>query len=208
MDISYRNGGSASAATATVSVTKPSGVIDGDVIVATVQTDGPTPVAPAGWVQRSTANTPTGAAPCYLYTRVAAGEPASWTFGNTGGTYCATIVDAFSGMNQTTPMDATVTVGTGTAATVTFPNITTVSNRAWHYASWADDGVTTGSTPSGYNARTALGAGGMSGYDNLITPAGLVTGITKTGGTSWVAFSTALRPYADNPSVTVIGVSP
>lgn len=197
MDIAYRNGGSASGATATISVTKPAGVVDGDVILATVQSNGTPPVAPSGWIQQSTANTPTGANPCYLYTRVAAGEPASWTFGNTGGTFCAAIVDAYSGVNQGIPMDATVTVGTGTAATVTFPNITTITDRAWHYASWADDGVTTGSTPAGYNARTALGAGGMSGYDKLISPAALVTGVTKTGGTSWVAFSTALRPADD-----------
>lgn len=194
--IAYRAGVSASGVTATQVVNNP-GVLDGDVLLATVQTDGTTPVAPTGWALQQNANTPTGAAPCYLYSRVAASEPGTWTFGHAGGSYCAVIVDAWSGVDNTTPMDVAATVGTGTGATVTFPNITTATNKAWHYVSWADDGAGTGSSPSAYSVRTVLVAGGMSGYDKQITPAGLVTGVTKTGGTSWVAFSAALRPFTE-----------
>lgn len=192
LDIGYRAGSSASAATATVVCNKPAGVVDGDVLLATIQTNGAPAVAPAGWVLENNANTPTGAAPCYLYSKIAASEPSSWTFGKAGGSYCSVLIDSWYGVNNSTPMDVAATVGTGTAATVTFPNITSHNDNAWHYASWADDGGTIGSTPATYTARSSLP--GMSGYDKLIALAGLVTGVTKTGGTSWVAFSAALRP--------------
>jgi hypothetical protein len=119
-------------------------------------------------------------------------DPANYTFSESGSTFMEGLIDAYIGVDNTTPMDATATVATGTAATITWPNITTATDNAWHLAS-ALDTITLPSTPTGYASRSSTAAAAHNS-DKAITPAGLVTGVTVGSGSDWAAISGALRP--------------
>jgi hypothetical protein len=195
MAITYRSGNIATGV-ATIVITKPAGVVATDVLWAIIITDG-TIAAPTGWVSRASGVTPTSASNVAAFSRVADGganDGATYTFTCTGATGGEGLIDAYIGVDNTTPIDATATVATGTAATVTWPNITTVTNNAWHLASIGDgvNGAVT-STPTSYTQRSVT-ATIAKNSDRNITPAGLVTGVTATGGVEWVAISAALRP--------------
>jgi hypothetical protein len=198
MAITYSNGNVATGTTSVV-ITKPTGTVATDVLVALIGTDGTAVTPPAGWVSRASGATPTGAQHTEILTRVVDGganDGATYTFSLTGSANAVGAIDGYIGVDNTTPMDATATVATGTAATVTWPNITTVTNGALHLALDGDENSGQIGTPSGYSPRSSqLGAlVNVKNTDAAITTAGLVTGITGTGGLSWVAISAALRP--------------
>lgn len=196
MAITYRSGNTATGVT-TVVITKPSGAVAGDVLWAEIISGDGVISAPTGWVQQASGTTPTAVASVKAFSRVmdgGANDGATYTFTCAGATVVGEgIMDAYIGVDNTTPMDTAATVATGTAATITWPNITTATDNAWHLATFGDWGVSsTPPTPSGYNGRSTTGDERNS--DKAITPAGLVTGVTTTGGVDWVAISGALRP--------------
>lgn len=193
--IAYQSGSYTVGGAVTCNATLPSGVLNGDLLIATIATDSSTPMGTGGFTQRAT-GTQGGA--CYIATKVANNEGATENFGGGTGTYCTVLMDAYRAENQGTPMDATATVGTGTAANITFPNITTVTDNAWHYASYVDNGSTDSTKPTNYTQRQNQHPTEFHSYDRAITPAGLVSGVATTGGgTGWVAFSIAIRPGDD-----------
>ena len=89
----------------TITVTKPAGVVDGDVMVASLEssnTSGPT-AAPAGWTLLRSWGQST------VYWKVASSEPASyqWTYGATANTVGA--ITAYSGVDTVNPVDVSAT---------------------------------------------------------------------------------------------------
>lgn len=197
MAITYRAGNVASGV-ATIVITKPSGTVAGDVLWSEILSDGDV-TPPTGWTQQATGTTPATIQVVTVYTRVADGganDGATYTFTVTAASSGEGFIDAYIGVDNTTPMDTAVTVATGTAATITFPNITTVTNNAWHLATVADRGTSSPPPiPSTYTGRSVSALADRNS-DKSIGTAGLVTGVTTTGGIDWVAFSAALRPAA------------
>lgn len=200
MGLPYRAG--ASSTTATVSV--PTGVQNGDVMLLSVISDG-TLTTPTGWTLLKNTATP-GANNTYVLRRVAASEPASYTLTFTGATVTSLAIDAWSGGDNTTPEDATTPNGTtGTVATITWPSITTVTDQAETVAIAFDDAGLTGmAVPTGYTQRTGpVGATlALDVFSKSKTPAGAEapTGTDPQGvGSSWVAMIVALRPAASDP---------
>src|SRR4051812_16863577 len=114
---------------ATITPGTPAGLVATDIVVATLGFGGGTGVTvtpPSGWtlIKRTDSTTVHGAAAYW-----ALGNVASFAFGLTGlvGTVAA-IAAAYSGVDNSTPMDATgVGQVNASSGTVTAPSITTVT---------------------------------------------------------------------------------
>lgn len=191
--IDYRSGSYTVGAGSSCNAVLPAGVQNGDLLIATIATDSGSPQGTSGFTQRASGNQ--GSGPIYVSTKIASGEPGTEPFGGGAGTYCTVMIDAYRFVDNGVPMDVAATVATGSAANITFPDITTVTANAWHYAVYVDAGTTDSTVPVGYTQRQNHHASEFHSYDKPITPAGLVSGVATTGGgTGWVAFSLALRP--------------
>jgi len=183
----------------TITVTKPTGVVDGDVLIATITAnDSPPHATLTGWTEVDF--TPGVFNRFTTLRRIASSEGASFVFsGPTNGVVDA-FVSAYSGVDNATPIDVTPASSIGTTTSVTAPSITTVSDNAWHIGVFASDvNGTTLTLPTGYtNDVPTFGSVGrvMRVDHKLITPAGATGSATSTtdvaGG--WFALSIALRP--------------
>lgn len=202
MAISDRNVSTATQAGATpLVVTKPSGVVSGDVLVASFIAVGTVHTTLAGWTEIGFKAEGTSAGLTILRKVAGGSEPASYSFVNSGGLVSGDII-ALTGVDNTTPEDATATTGTGTGTTLTAPAITTVTDNAWWMTFFATDGTqTTLSQPSGFTVDVASfsdGAGDVQRVDHkVITPAGPTGTTTSTAASGgWMAISVAVRPAA------------
>ena len=119
-----------------VSVTVPSGVTTGDVLVAQFNTAGKPTVSsvPSGWsaVTGALSSGPNTLFAYYHVVSSAASEPSSYSFGlSAASVYNAGVTD-YHGVNTTSPWDtsASTTVNTTAATTVVVPGITTATDGA------------------------------------------------------------------------------
>lgn len=139
-----------------LSVNKPSGTVDGDVMVASVavRPDTVSITAPSGWTQvQSLASSNTGAESVLMttWTKVAASEGASytWTFG-ASHTGAVGAISTYTGVDNTTPVDASGSNTTTSAFTHTANSITTATASTMLVASYAFPSITNDWTaPSG-----------------------------------------------------------
>lgn len=179
------------------SMNKPAGVVNGDVMVATLRVSSFLSFnfsTPSGWTE--IAGTTDNAAK--LFYKVAGGsEPSSYSFGSMvglGATMIGSIV-AFSGVDTTTPIGASAK-STGSGSSVALPVVTATRNGSMRYSN-----VTTSSSPSSlFPSQTEacdLSAGGISVSNAYTTVnAGDASSLTDTlsSGPSWVAQSLVLQP--------------
>jgi hypothetical protein len=135
MAIAFRIASTAAATATSVAPAKPTGLADGDVLVAVSNVDAnETITAPAAWTacfaQEQTGTQTVRA--WYLVVPTAASEPATYTFGGTGSVARRTTIVCYSGVDNTTPMDVTALATNNTTASVTIHanSITTVTNNA------------------------------------------------------------------------------
>ena len=116
------------AGAATLALNVPSGVVAGDVMIATVDADGTGSIAvPSGWSATGLYNAVSQFGWSQVVFRVAtSGEPASysWTLGSTRKAV-GTIVD-YIGVDNAAPIQTSAT-GSGTASPAVAPTITTTS---------------------------------------------------------------------------------
>lgn len=191
--ITYRSGSYTVGGASSCNAALPAGVKNGDLLIATIATDSATPQGTSGFTQRASGDQ--GHGPVYVSTKIANNEGATEPFGGGAGSYCTVLMDVYQFVDNGQPMDVAATVGTGAASNVTFPNVTTVTDKVWHYATYVDAGATDSTAPTSYTQRQNQHPTEFHSYDRAISPAGLVSGVATTGGgTGWVAFSLALRP--------------
>lgn len=202
----------------TTTITKPTGFASTDVLVAFFGTGNgasltSTVTAPTGWTAISAGYTvSSGVTRLALYGFWALGSVAALGFTNTNGnsTDQGWVCLAFTGVDNTTPIDATGTVpnsSTG-SATVTANAVTVVTNGAWYACglaawnggAWSASGVTVKS-----NAQSNEDA--SCGYNTTPkSPGSTGTVLFTTGGGSGgqviAAMPFAMRPDAGAASPT------
>jgi PKD repeat protein len=134
--------GSSTAATATtatsvVSLMKPEGVVDGDVLIANINADANPKMSsvPSGWRAVAGALSVSTGARVFSYYRVvgsASTEPPQYTFKLSSAKSWNAGVTVFHGVNQVTPFDtaAATKIVTGTTTAITVPSVTTVTPGA------------------------------------------------------------------------------
>lgn len=123
------------AAPTSLTVSKPAGVVQNDILLAGVEIRGDKTISavPTGWTAITTGNTGSSNNDAFLtvYWKLAgASEPSTykWSFGGGGGGDAAIIISAFSGCNTASPID-TSGQSPQTNANVTVPSITAASTN-------------------------------------------------------------------------------
>lgn len=170
MAIAFRSAATAAngAAPTSLTVNRPTGVVDDDLLVAFVanSADQTIAAAPAGWTQLDSRATGTATGDCRhtIYWKLADSEPSSYLWNFSAGTDCAAVIVAYSGVSPAAPINvsgyrlmASSTV-THTAPSVTPATTDTVTITAYA-ANPFFDGDTTFTTPTGLTARAEADPG-------------------------------------------------
>ncbi len=207
--VSVVGGASSSATTARADVTlaRPAGLADGDVVIAQINADLRPSMkqVPAGWTSVLPSNLPisTGAT-VFAYYRVvtnAATEPTTWTWELSAPQKWGAGVTAYRGVDTTTVFDGPAVTRTDTtykATTITLPAITTTRPGAMLVSAIGTDAMTVGTTLTpGWTSRFQE-AGGQ--YAELADQTLPTAGTTDT--TTWTlnparaatAWARPLRP--------------
>ncbi len=202
-------------------VTKPTGVVDGDFMLALVVTfsagasDSPDPTAPGGWTLLSGFPVNLDDGPNWmearLYWKVASSEGASWSWSHASASSQGTVV-AYRNVDTTTPFDVTPTINQGLNEVSTATGLTTVTNNAmivFFGHDWADTAnpsdPPTGTTPT-FTERLDDTLTYLA--DGLLATAGATGNKTQTnsnaasGGTPWAQYLIALRPTGSGSGAT------
>ena len=124
----------ATTTTTTLTINKPTGVVAGDVLIASFSSSANNNAVASlsGWTSIAGANLGGGSAYGTVLWKVAGGsEPTSYAF-SVGGVGTVGAIVAFTGVDTSgaTPFDATGTLATGSSTSVSATSITTVSANA------------------------------------------------------------------------------
>jgi len=205
MAIAYRSGSTAgNASGGNLTITKPTGTADGDILVAVCYNEisAAAWTAPAGWAQWGTGQAVYNAnAWINAYWKRAASEGASWQF-NISTTWRVIAVAAFSGALATgDPID----VGpTGAGANDTTPAVATQTTITDNAMMLALHGNYNGAPLTGIASGTTLAQGPYLGGTEIWyaakTPAGASGATTWTheslGNGQWASYHLAIKPAA------------
>lgn len=159
----------ASNATLTLAATKPTGVVEGDVLIAfaTVGDTGatePTFTPPSGWTairsQVDYATGPTNYIKTVAYWKLATNsEPSTYTFTTSVATSSrfAVIINAYTGVNGTNPIGSGEVNGDSVVpnSTARATGAITLAAKRWVVAAVSDRGNSTFTTPAGLTARAS-----------------------------------------------------
>ncbi|MCA4133840.1 PKD domain-containing protein [Arthrobacter sp. M4] len=196
-------------ATATTALTlpAPAGITAGDLLIAAFTTDlNPTPTAPSGWTPIVNAlsinsSSSSGARVSVYYHVVASGDPGSFTWTLSSAVKWGGGITAYRGVNQSSPLDATVTTSVDTtysATSITLPGITTASNGAMLIGGLGFDAASPGTTPpSGWTEQWEAAGGQVAEEADVPQPtAGTSSSATWSFAVAKAvgAWRTALKP--------------
>lgn len=203
-------------AVTTITVTKPTGLVDADVLVAYIITStaaAPTTV-PSGFSLWGSVSV-SGVVGLHVYTKVvatASGEPANYTFSGFGSGRTTGIVQAFSGVDNTTPRDvaALSSASNQNATTVVVPSITTTVADTYLIGCAGQNSSTgTVTMPSGWTQAaqsTGTGRRGAAGYaaDPTAGATGTITWTFNVNNLAHIAAVGALRPAGGAAATPVL----
>jgi RHS repeat-associated protein len=229
--IAWRAAASASSganAGTSITVTKPSGTVAGDVMVAGIVANGGSGVtitAPAGWVLQRTENQLTSTATA-VFTKVAgASEPASYAFTLSASKLVVGSISTYTGVDTANPVDGAGGANSGTSSTaISAPSVTTTTSNTRVIAVWGVRGATTftpvtpvlertdiattGSFPMsmslGDRARSTAGATGTS--DATASMAGFQATVTIALRAATTGATTELQTYSQGAVLNASGV--
>ena len=143
--------GSTTSGAANFTINKPSGVVQGDLMVASMATVSTgTATAPSGWTIQWQGQTNSNGGPSLLavmYKIAGASEPSSYTGSYSGGTsYGRTVVEsiAYRNVNSSTPFIAGSGQSFQNPSSIYTPTLTNTDSSAWRISVFA--GLTTNST--------------------------------------------------------------
>lgn len=215
MPATYRTVATGTAASGNVSVTKPSGTVDGDLLLAVHYQDpdgAPASQTASGWTQvGSTQDNGNGSTK--LWRKAASGEGASYTFGGDGSASSVVIVIRIDGHNAGSPIDVTGTFGTGSTSTShVSPSVSPAGSDSLlvcgAYGLVAGAQTVTYTAPGSMTERADLQPPGTWIVGTLATEALAASGATGTrtfnssASKPWNAFAVAIASAAGGTDAT------
>ena len=184
-------------------ISKPAGVMIGDVMIAAIITKDIPPITPpAGWtLVRRTENEAKMALAVY-YKIADAGEPASYTWIAAGGTNLGVGIQAYSGVDNTTPVDVEYGQSTPKGTMHATPSVTTtVANTMLVATHAAKVGNATWTPPEGMAERDEVSDPNVSmESSDVLQPAAGATG-AKTATLSKASRDSATHILALKPAI-------
>ena len=191
-------------------ITKPSGTVSGDVLVASIQSRGTGILTPTGWTKVTSVSTAANGEYCSMFYLVAGeSEPTSYTFDINGtSSYVDAGMSRYSGVDNTNPSDVTAATDvTIDSTTFTYASITTVTDKAMVVLGYANNVQGSDHTPpTGYTEEWEEGRAALS--DDIMETAGSTGTLSGSsgGGQSFEDHATitwALRPATVGPTYTL-----
>lgn len=203
--ITFRADAHARTTGTTLTVSKPTGTVEGDVMIALLAYYSALTInsAPAGWTLLTTQTGGTDAGIKVYYKVAGASEPASYAWTISAGDDFVGIISTFYNVNTTTPIDAYGGQGGTTTTTLTAPSITTtVANTHLVYLAGFNDANVTGASataPSGMTetddyAGTLYSWGYVAGAAQAAAGATGTKAATLATGHQYAAVLLALKP--------------
>lgn len=224
MAIAFRSAATAAngAAPVSLAVTKPAGVVDGDVMVAfvTISADQSIAAAPSGWTLLDSRSTGSATGDCLtaVWYRVAASEGSSYVWDFSGGADAAAAIVAYSSVSTSAPIQVSgYRLMSSSSVTHTAPSVSTSSDDTLTISAYGTNPVFNGdltfTTPSGLTARAEADPGAgttnravLKVFDKATSSAG-TTGdkaTTINNSSKGVAFTVTIAPLVAAPlSLTV-----
>lgn len=199
MAIAFRNAsGVAYAGGGSVTIDKPSGVVDGDIMLAVIYHENDTMASvPENWALIS--HVDAGGASISSYWKRAASEGANYTWNATSNNIGGSIAAYSGGLASGSPID-TSSENTGTNSTLTWTGITTTVAGAMliglmmKVSGGTTADAATASAPLTNNERTDVdGTGILDGIQASAGSSGDKT-VTLSGWIQWAAHLVALKP--------------
>ncbi len=214
----YRSSSTNSTTGATLTISQPSGVAAGDLLLAQItwKTSGTTPTVPSGWtqIQTDTASYTSGKNSRWLRQRIyyhvaGSGEsgPYSWPFGS--NVIATGVIVAYSGTLPSAPIDTTSgDSATADGTSMTAPSLTTSAANEIVAAFFGSDQADKNSItkPSGTTTRDEIANGSYSQADDYTQASAGATGpqtATQSKSTAWVAQQVALKRDSTAPTQTL-----
>jgi hypothetical protein len=205
------NNGSATGVAPTVSVTTPSGTVNGDLMIAIGSVGTSTGAAwstPTGWTLLDTSAASNNATHVATWYKIAASEGATLSFPSTGTASVTARVEVvtYTGVDQTTPVDVHSMQATVAASPAVAPTVTTTgADRRIVRLYSSSSNTSTFSTPTSHTEQ--VDAGGFSCDDVAQAVAGAsgsasstVTGSVIVCGAATVAI---MPPQTQNLTTTL-----
>lgn len=193
--------------TNTVTITKPTGTASTDILVAVFAVDlGGTPgtiATPSGWTAIA-ASVPNSTIRLYGFWSL--GSNATLGFGHTQGSFAddvGWVCVGFTGVDNTTPIDATGTTNTSTGSATLVTNAVTVATaNAWHCIAVCDWNAGAGEfSASGFTPKQNAATHAISALLYNTTPkstgstgTATITSATGASGQLFAGMPFALRP--------------
>ncbi|MBK8188816.1 MAG: hypothetical protein IPK79_00015 [Vampirovibrionales bacterium] len=187
------------AVNATITVNAPTGVIDNDVLIATVAHSGGTLSTPAGW---TAVRTVTGSGVTLAtYRRVASSEPANYTWSLDSADTIAVAIAAYTNVDTAAPIDAHDGQANASSTSMTAPAITTTETDTVLLFVGGAAGNVRATVPGGMTELVDTGTGAASVYvaSQTLSAAGS-TGTRTATLASAAANAAILLALAPTPS--------
>ena len=208
MAVALRSFTTATSANADTAITKPSGCVDGDLLVThiTLTSTAVTITTLSGWTLKEGPNNSTGSdARAYVFYRIASSEGATYTWHQNAGPASIVIQClCFSGVDGTTPIEVSATPAAPAAGTshASGNAVTSTGGDLMVYLA-GFDGTTTGvgnqwTPPTGYSEQTDI-EGGSALY---------CTAATKTEASPGTFSATATSVATDECIVYLLALKP
>jgi len=211
----FRAAASATTTGSTLTITRPTGVVANDVMIAAI---GVTPSSavitpPAGWalVRRTDNAGPTANSLAVFYKVAVGGEPGTYAWGVSGASFAVGGIQAFSGVDTANPIDVEngQTTPSGTAHAT--PNVTTTvgnamvvtahtfaSSRTWTPPSGMSESY---DRPSGANSATGQSIAGSRVLQAVAGATGAKTATAAGNADVGNTHILALRPASANLNI-------
>lgn len=210
MAYAFINKTQATGLSATATGNKPTGTVDGNLVIAVLAyADGKTITPPTGFTSRARAVS-AGVGVIELFSHIAASDGASYSFTlSTSGSWIIEVL-SYSGMNQSSLFDVSSTNSAGSGTTITGSAVTAAAANEMLF--FVGAAFVPGTTYSGLSASlTSRETSNMQCADQQISASG-TTGtrqVTGSGSSPWVTvmalFKVAAVPLTVGGSLTSSG---
>lgn len=199
MAASYRSKSTGNA-TGTLVLSKPSGTVDGDVMVAVVRLGYPSETfsaVPSGWTQLY--NSTVGGYRQGVWYKVAASEGASYSWTGSGGSYVAGYIATFTGNATSSPISNFTSATDSTLNTAAVTPSIVPSNSGLALAVFSQSTGNSANVASSVDNSFTLRHDGTGSENYLATKAAVAT--VATGATT---FTTASAQIFDSPGFQMV----
>lgn len=219
MSLAFRSAATAADGAAPVSLTvsKPTGVVNGDVLVAfvVISADKSIAAAPAGWTLLDSRSTGTATGDCLhaVYYKTASSEGSTYVWDFSGGADAAAAILAYSGVSTSASINVSGSrLMSSSSTTHTTPSVTTSSDDTVTISAYGTNPVFNGdltfTTPSGLTSRAEADPGAgttnravLKVFDKTTSSAGATGDKSSTINNSakGVGFTVSLSPLVAAP---------